>query len=194
MDVVRSLVSAVDALSAADASTLADGESLMALQREHERLTAVLTRATAAFDAVGSWAADGARSSSAWLTARCGLPLATARRQVRLGRDLRHMPVVEAAWLAGDIGQAQVGQLAEARTEATAASFARDEEMLVGQAQSCPTATSAGPWPTGPSTPIPTGPRTRPRPSTRPAACTCRAASTGPGCSTGSSTPSRARS
>ena len=45
------------------------------------------------------------------------------------------MPAVEAAWLAGDIGQAQVSQLAEARTEVTAECFARDEEMLVGQAQ-----------------------------------------------------------
>ena len=39
MDVVRSLVSAVDALCAADPSTLADGESLVALHRELERLT-----------------------------------------------------------------------------------------------------------------------------------------------------------
>ncbi len=37
MDVVRSLVAAVDALCAADPSTLADGESLVALQRELER-------------------------------------------------------------------------------------------------------------------------------------------------------------
>ncbi len=138
MDVVRSLVAAVDALCAADPSTLADGESLVALQRELERLTAVLTRATATFDAGGSWASDGARSSAAWLTARCGLPRATARRRVRLGRDLRHMAVVEAAWLTGDIGQAQVAQLAEARTEVTAESFARDEEMLVGQARDLP--------------------------------------------------------
>ena len=135
---VRSLVSAVDSLCAADLSTLADGESLVALHRESERMQAVLTRATAAFDAGGSWGADGARSSAAWLAARCGLPLATARRRVRLGRDLRHMAKVEAAWLAGDIGEAQVAQLAEARTEATAESFARDEEMLVGQAKQLP--------------------------------------------------------
>ena len=138
MDVVRSLVSAVDALCAADPSTLADGESLVALQRELERMQAVLTRATAAFDAGGSWAADGARSSAAWVAARCGLPLATARRRVRLGRDLRHMAKVEAAWLTGDIGEAQVAQLAEARTEATAESFARDEEMLVDHAKQLP--------------------------------------------------------
>ncbi|MEA2900640.1 MAG: hypothetical protein QOH36_527 [Actinomycetota bacterium] len=138
MDVVRSLVSAVDALCAADPSTLADGESLVALHREMERMQAVLTRATAAFDAGGSWAADGARSSAAWLSARCGLPIGSARRSVRLGRDLRHMAKVEAAWLAGDIGEAQVSQLAEARTEVTAACFARDEEMLVDHGKQLP--------------------------------------------------------
>jgi hypothetical protein len=138
MDVVRSLVGAVDALCAVDPSTLADGESLVALHRELERLRAAMTRATAAFDAGGSWTADGARSSAAWLAARCGLPMATARRRVRLGRDLRHMAKVEGAWLTGDVGEAQVSRLAEARTEVTAASFARDEQMLVSQAKDLP--------------------------------------------------------
>ena len=117
MDVVRGLTTAIDALCAADPSTLADGESIVALHREPARLQAVLTRATAAYDAGGSWAADGARSSAAWVAVKCGLPLSTARRRVRLGRDLRSMPAAEAAWLAGDIGEAQVSHLAEARTE-----------------------------------------------------------------------------
>jgi len=54
---------------------------------------------------------------------------------VQLGRALRHMPAVEAAWLAGDIGEAHVGALAAARTAATEACFARDEVLLVGQAR-----------------------------------------------------------
>ncbi len=135
MDVVRDLTTAIDALCAADPSTLADGESIVALHREAARLQAALTRATAAYDAGGSWAADGARSSAAWVAVKCGLPLSTARRRVRLGRCLRSMPATEAAWLAGDIGQAQVSHLAEARSDATAECFARDEEMLVGQAK-----------------------------------------------------------
>ncbi len=135
MDVVTGLVAAVDALCAADPSTLADGESIVALDRQRQRLTAVLTRASAAFDSAGSWADDGARSAARWMAARCALPVGSARERVHLGRGLRHMALVEQAWLAGDVGQAQVSALAAARTEATADCFARDEEMLVSQAK-----------------------------------------------------------
>src|SRR5205807_4845833 len=54
------------------------------------------------------------------------------RRRMRLGRELRHMPAAEEAWLAGEIGEAHVGLLARARTPATAECFARDEAALVG--------------------------------------------------------------
>jgi hypothetical protein len=54
---------------------------------------------------------------------------------VRLGRVLRHMPAVEAAWLAGDVGEAHVRLLASVRTPATAECSARDESMLVEQAK-----------------------------------------------------------
>ena len=103
------------------------------------------------------------------------------------------MPVVEAAWLAGDIGEAQVAaSWPGPAPSATAECFARDEEMLVDQAKDLPYRHFRGRWPTGASTPIPTGSRTRPRPGTGPGGCTCRAASTGPGSSTACSTPSRA--
>ncbi len=59
----------------------------------------------------------------------------SARRRVKLGRALREMPAVEAAWLAGDIGEAQVALLALARTPETAECFERDEAMLVDQAR-----------------------------------------------------------
>ncbi|MDQ4091028.1 MAG: 13E12 repeat family protein, partial [Actinomycetota bacterium] len=76
-----------------------------------------------------------ARTASAWMAARCRLPVETARRRVKLGRALRHMGVAEAAWLAGEIGEAQVRLLAGVRTPATADAFARDEDMLVEQAR-----------------------------------------------------------
>src|SRR5688572_19249084 len=94
----------LDALCAVDPAVLGDAETVVALQRCAERLSAVTTLAVAAFDAGRSWEADGARTASAWLAARCRLPVETARRRVRLGRALRHMGVVEAAWLAGEIG------------------------------------------------------------------------------------------
>jgi hypothetical protein len=135
VDPTVELAGALDALSAVDAGVLGDAEAVVALQRAAERLACVLTRAVAAFDAGRSWEADGARTASAWLAARCRMPVESARRRVRLGRALRHMGVVEAAWLAGEIGEAQVRLLAGARTPATAECFARDESMLVEQAR-----------------------------------------------------------
>ena len=90
---------------------MSDGESIQKLHRCLARMEAATTRAAAAFDAGGTWQADGARSASAWLARRCGLPSSTARRRIRLGRELRHLSVAEAAWLAGKLGEAQVAAL-----------------------------------------------------------------------------------
>ena len=105
MDPTVELAGVVDRLCAVDPAVLGDGETVVALQRCAERLAAVTTRAVAAFDAGRTWEADGARTASAWLAVRCRLPVETARRRVRLGRALRHLGVVEAAWLAGEVGR-----------------------------------------------------------------------------------------
>jgi hypothetical protein len=55
----HSLEAAIDDLCDADPSLLADGETLRFLRRQLERLEAVTTRATAAFDAGRSCEADG---------------------------------------------------------------------------------------------------------------------------------------
>ena len=135
-DDTRALVAAVDALGAVDPAQLADGVTVQALHRQLERLKAVTARATAAFEAGREWEAEGARAAATWVAIRCRLPMMTARRGVRLGRALRHMPVVEATWLAGDVGEAQVALLAAARTPATGGCFGRDEALLVEQARS----------------------------------------------------------
>jgi len=128
------LTAVVDRMVAADPSSPADAETVLGLNRQLERLGAVNTRVTAAFDASRAWADDGARSAAAWLATRAQLPPATARRRVRVGRALRSMGIVEEAWLAGDIGDAQVGLLANAHTPATAEVFSRDEQALVDDA------------------------------------------------------------
>src|SRR5947199_10836919 len=101
MTVLTELADAVDALCAADPSTLADSDTIQTLHRHLARLEAATVRATAAFDAAGHWRPTGARTAAAWLSVRCGLPLPTCRRRVHLGRALRHMPTAEAAWLTG---------------------------------------------------------------------------------------------
>jgi hypothetical protein len=133
--VVGELSSALDGLVALDPAHLADAETVLRLRRQAERLAAVCARAVAAFDRNDAWQADGACSAAAWLAARSRRPLPTARRELALGRALRDMPAAEAAWLAGEVGEAQVGVLAAARTPASAEAFARDEAFLVGEAR-----------------------------------------------------------
>jgi len=134
MDVLVELSGAIDAVCAAEPARLADRESIQDLHRQLERLHAATTRASAAFEAGGTWEADGARSAAAWLATRVRSALPAARRRLRLGRALRHMPHVEAAWLAGEIDATHVAALAEARTPPSTDCFGRDEAMLVGQA------------------------------------------------------------
>ena len=131
---LEELAAAVDGLVSVDPAALGDGEAVVALQRELERLAAVTTRAVAAFDVGRAWD-DDARSAAAWLTHRCRLPAGTARARVRLGRALRHLPLAEAAWLSGEVGEAQVALLARARTPVTAECLARDESLLVKEAK-----------------------------------------------------------
>ncbi len=134
--VLDELESSLEALCSTEPSALSDGETIERLHRCLARLEAVTTRAVASFDARREWDADGARSAAAWLTGKCRLPRQAARRRVRLGRALRHLPAAEAAWLAGEVGEAQVAALTRVRTSVTEAALANDEEMLVGQASS----------------------------------------------------------
>jgi hypothetical protein len=132
---MSALSEAIHELAGLPPSALGDGESVVELHRQLARLEAVATRATAAFDASREWERDGAHTAAAWVTSRCQVPSAEARRRVRLGRMLRHLPAAEAAWLAGEVTGAHVGVLASARNDRTADLLAADEEMLVDDAR-----------------------------------------------------------
>src|SRR3954447_21639494 len=134
-DPLGNLMTAVDALCADDPAHLSDLATITALCRQLARMEAVTTRASAAFDAGRDWEADRARSAASWIATKTHVPKAQARRRVYLGRELRLMDVVEKAWLDGDISEAQVNQLARARTPKRAETFARDEELLVSHAR-----------------------------------------------------------
>jgi hypothetical protein len=132
-DPLGMLKAALDALCATDPARLGNREAIAELYRQLARAEAVVTRASAAFDARRDWEGDGARSAAAWISTKTHVPKTLARRRVYLGRELRLMDVVEKAWLCGDIGDAQANQLARARTTRRAETFARDEELLVSQ-------------------------------------------------------------
>ena len=93
--------------------------SIEELHRHLSRLEAFVTEATAAFEAGEEWAADGAKTASAWIATRCRLPRAAAKRRVRLGRELRHLPECAEAWRDGAIGTDAARAIASARRHRT---------------------------------------------------------------------------
>ena len=134
VEAIEKLAAALEELGQADPHELARGEAVLELQRCVSSLEAVASRAMAAFESGGEWAADGARTAKAWIKALSGLADATVGRRLRLGRALRELPVAEAAWVSGSIDATHVGALAAARTPASEQALAEDEQMLVGQA------------------------------------------------------------
>jgi ornithine cyclodeaminase/alanine dehydrogenase-like protein (mu-crystallin family) len=135
LDVLERFTDALGALCDLDPGSVSDGDTLVALSRSVDRLEAVVTRATARFDAERGYEADGARSCGDWVATSCHLPLGASRRRVKLARALRHMPVTERAWINGEICGAHVAMIDSARTPATAEVFARDEKILVDNAR-----------------------------------------------------------
>src|SRR6202020_567367 len=125
---------ALEALIASGAQNYGDGASMEVLHRQLSCLESFVTEATASFEAGEEWAADGAKTAGAWIATRCRVPRAAAKRRVRLGRNLRHLPEVAEAWREGTIGADQAKAIAGARRHRTESSMARDEEMLVEQA------------------------------------------------------------
>jgi len=134
-------VAAIDDLQVVDVGPVSDdelGEALVGLARQRARLEAAEARLTAAWDDRRAWRADGARNGGAWLAWKCRMPPREAHRRVRAARWLGRAPAVEAAWMAGEVGEAHVATMAKACTARTEAAFARDEELLLGSARELP--------------------------------------------------------
>ncbi len=132
--VLDDLAEVLGQLRELDPSALADAESIVSLHRHLATLEAVATRATASFDAAGDWAADGAQTAAAWITATCRVPKKAAQRRVRRGRELRFLPETERAWVGGDITGDHVEVMGRLRRPGTEEALARDEALLVDQA------------------------------------------------------------
>src|ERR1700734_4286409 len=101
---LENFADALEALIESGAENYGDGESIEALHQMQTRLDSFVTEATAAFEVGEEWAAEGAKTAASWLSSRCRVPRAAAKRRVRLGRSLRHLPEVTQAWREGSIG------------------------------------------------------------------------------------------
>jgi len=135
-DPLAELSHVLDAVVASGPQAYADAPSMEVLHRQLARLEAFVTEAVAAFDVGEEWAADGAKTASAWIATRCRIPRSVARRRVRLGRALRQLPACAEAWCEGRIGSDQAKAIAAARRHRTQDAMERDEPLLVTQAES----------------------------------------------------------
>ncbi len=132
---IEELAAAIDDLLAEGVEAHCDATSMTALVRQHSRLESVVSTAAAAYDASGDWAVDGAKTATAWLARRCRLPKAAARRVIRRGRHLRHLPVVAEAFSDGEITAAHLDAVVAVRRPGSEETLARDEAVLVTQAK-----------------------------------------------------------
>lgn len=148
VDAVHALEAALDTLLAANprdldgiqADALAD-----ALHRTSQRARVGTARCLPVIEADGLWALDAHRSFGQWVARRLGTTVATARREVRLGRALRDvLPLTARAASAGEISADAAQVIASvANTDARRDTLADprhpcNEEFLVGQARALP--------------------------------------------------------
>lgn len=137
LGVMSGLRSVIDELAAEDPRTVATaqlGEDIGELVRARNRLDAQLAHRVRAFEQRRGHVDDGAVSMASWLRWKCGLSGGAARRQVKVSRDLPHMPATTTAFEEGDLDLTRVDMLVSARGVDPGV-FAATEDALVDAAR-----------------------------------------------------------
>src|SRR5882757_7916429 len=85
---------------------------------EAERLLAALrVLATASLQDKALWRREGFRSAAAWMASKTGTAVGTAIRTLDMADQLGDLPVVAAAFRAGQLSEAQAREIAGAASE-----------------------------------------------------------------------------
>ena len=108
-------------------------EALARQVRIRNKLAAFDARLAGAFDASKEWMVGGSRSAAAWMVTAGRERRCVADRRVRLGKALRGMPQVWAAFARGEINVDHVDELVAVRAGREEV-FADSERRLVGAA------------------------------------------------------------
>ncbi|HSG91682.1 MAG TPA: DUF222 domain-containing protein, partial [Pseudomonadales bacterium] len=87
-----------------------------------------LLQLIAEFDARGLGGTYGARSSAHWLNYKCGIDMGAAREKVRVARALPELPLIAAAFAAGEVSYSKVRAITRVATP-------RNEVCLLGFAK-----------------------------------------------------------
>lgn len=138
VDVVqKDIESCFAELAALVGSDLTEGEVVDYVrrsQRIRSMAEAQCARSAAALESSQAWVADGARSATAWIAWQCRTSQGRASSAVVASRGLRTMPLVEAAFIAGDLTGDHVRLLAMAQAAAPEPFADGGEELLVASA------------------------------------------------------------
>ena len=125
----------LDKLLVSDDFVSSDGDSIIELEADKNRLDAAVCKKLAAFDACGEWKTTGAKTACAWICVQTRLARPEVRRQLRRGRSLAKMPRFGGAWESGAISGDHLDVVISVLSPRTQEAFERDEEMLVEHAQ-----------------------------------------------------------
>ncbi|HYI61613.1 MAG TPA: DUF222 domain-containing protein [Acidimicrobiales bacterium] len=108
-----------------------ESDALVDVAQQASVLRAKLTLALAELDHRGDWKLDGSASMTAWVRNHFGWTNQAASHALRLGRRLRALPATAAAWITGELTDAQVEVIAANVTEARTRLWADHETELV---------------------------------------------------------------
>jgi hypothetical protein len=117
---METLTEAADLLLAADLAGMGDVEladHTLELQRQRDRIDLAFARAAAASHARGVGAADGSRSTQAWLRRHAGLPEGRGRAAIEDGQAAEALPLTAGAWADGEISANAARTIFTARAE-----------------------------------------------------------------------------
>ncbi len=132
--VLDQIEAAIAALETEEIVTVPRDEMLR-LERLRIRFDAQVARRLGAFDATYEWAADNKKSLAHWLRSYCNAGK-SAYSRASVAKQVRSMPLVEAAWRAGRITSEHVALLARVRRRANADDrFAEFEATFVDAAK-----------------------------------------------------------
>ena len=125
-------------LATEDLATWSDDEldsAVLEIGRHAAALASFKARLAHEWEGRKTWCRDGAGSASAWLAKRSHTDKREWGATLWVGKVLCDMPLVAAAYAAGDIDTCHVRKLGSIYNRRTAEAFARDEDVLVAFAQ-----------------------------------------------------------
>ena len=139
----------MDRLVGSEPATFNDPQSFKTLLVMQTQLDAFSHKVANQFDTWGEWCDSGCRTPASWVSVETRVPREGRRPTHQAGEGLEPAADCAAAWARGEINAAHVDRIMRAWNPRTEDALDRDEEMLLDQAKtllSCTSAKAADCW------------------------------------------------